>query len=643
VTKKSLEQWFLRITSYAERLLEDLGRLTGWPERVKTMQQNWIGRSEGLEFSFAVPAVEASIPVYTTRHDTVFGVTYLVLAPEHPLLPELVKNYAGKEEVLSFAERVRAQSEMQRTSAEFVKEGVFTGSYALNPMTGRQVPIWVANYVLYEYGTGAVMGVPAHDSRDWQFAGKYRLEKILVIEPPGRRLALADMDGAYEDPGVMVNSGEFTGLSNEEGKTAVADYMEAHNIGRRRINYRLRDWLISRQRYWGAPIPIVYCPQCGVIPVPEKDLPVRLPGRVDFSDFKKSPLETAPEFISAVCPRCGGPARRETDTMDTFICSSWYYLRYTDPHNSKEPFSPAKADYWLPVDLYIGGIEHAILHLLYSRFFTKVLRDAGLIKSEEPFQNLLTQGMVIKDRAKMSKSKGNVVSPEDIVAKYGADTARLFILFAAPPERDLDWSEQGVEGAFRFLNRLWRIVRHFSSLAEEGVCDPDALSQQDAQLRRMLHVTVKRVTDDVTQRFNFNTAVSAVMELVNALYLYKDQAHSPNRRLLSEILSVLLRLLAPFVPHITEELWSITGRSGSVHQAPWPEYDSRAAKASQVEIIVQANGKIRDKLTMPAGAAVRLIEEAALALPRIRELTGGKEIVKVICVPDKLVNIVVKQ
>ncbi len=643
VGKKSLEQWFLRITDYADRLLADIELLKGWPDRVKTMQQNWIGRSEGLEFSLDVPSLGEKIPVYTTRQDTIFGITYVVLAAEHPLVEKLISGYDKAQEVKDFVARVRGQSDIERTSAESEKEGIFTGAYAVNPMNGKQVPIWVANYVLYEYGTGAVMGVPSHDQRDWLFAGKYGLEKIIVIQPAGAPLDLVAMDGAYEDEGKMVSSGQFNGLGNEEGKKAIADYMEEKGVGTRKVNYRLRDWLISRQRYWGAPIPIVYCKKCGTVPVPEDQLPVKLPEVVDFGNHKVSPLATSEEFLSCTCPACGGPARRETDTMDTFICSSWYYFRYTDPHNDQAIFGREEAAYWSPVDLYIGGIEHAILHLLYSRFVTKVLKDAELIKSSEPFDNLLTQGMVIKDGAKMSKSKGNVVSPEDIVAKYGADTARLFILFAAPPERDLDWSEQGVEGSFRFLSRLWRIVQHYASLfGRQAGYDAAALSRDDKELRRILNVTTKRVTDDIVQRFNFNTAISAIMELVNALYLYREKVEQPNAGLVEESIRTLLLLLAPFVPHITEELWWQLDETGSIHQAAWPKYDAEAAKAEEVELVFQINGKIKDKLVVPAGLSAKELEETALASERIKEFIGDSQVVKVICVPNKLVNIVVK-
>lgn len=644
VVKKNLAQWFLGITQYADRLLKDIDDLKGWPDRVKTMQQNWIGRSEGMEFSFEAPSIGKKIPVYTTRQDTIFGVTYMVLAPEHPLVVELVEGYEKKAEVLAFAERIKAQSEMQRTSTEFEKEGIFTGAYAINPLNGEEVPIWLANYVLYEYGTGAVMGVPVHDERDWQFAGKYNLAKKIVIEPEGQKLDLAQMSNAYDDEGVLVNSGQFTGMQNEVAKKAIADFMEEKVIGTRKVNYRLRDWLISRQRYWGAPIPIIYCDSCGVVPVPKEDLPVRLPIDIDFSDFTKSPLATLDEFVNCTCPKCGGKAKRETDTMDTFLCSSWYYYRYADPHNDKAPFDTDKVNYWLPVDLYIGGIEHAILHLLYSRFFTKVLKDAELVKINEPFETLLTQGMVIKDGTKMSKSKGNVVSPEEIIAKYGADTARLFILFAAPPERDLDWSDQGVEGSYRFLGRVWRIVQHFAPMFNdnEKSYSVEDLSKDDKELRRVLHVTIKRVTDDIEQRFNFNTAISAVMELVNALYLYKDKVEKPNVALVDEAIKRLIKLLAPFVPHITEELWQEIGGKESLYKEEWPKYDLEATKAEEVEVVVQINGKTRDKLVVPFGLSVQELEAVAMASARIKELTASATVRKVICVPDKLVNIVAK-
>lgn len=645
VVKKELEQWFLKITDYADRLLADLSELKGWPDRVKTMQENWIGRSEGAEFSFDVPAVSEKIPVYTTRQDTVFGVTYLVLAPEHPLVEKLIEGKENADEIRQFVNSIRNLSEINRTSTDTEKTGLFTGAFAVNPFNGEQVPIWVANYVLMEYGTGGVMGVPAHDQRDWEFATKYKLPKRIVIEPKNG-LDIATMTGAYDGPGNLVNSGQFTGLGNEEAKKSIAAWLESEKLGSRRVNYRLRDWLISRQRYWGAPIPMVYCPQCGIVPVPKEQLPVMLPENVRFDAGSVSPLQQAEDFIQCDCPKCGGKARRETDTMDTFICSSWYYFRYTSPHSTTEPFDDQKGNYWMPVDQYIGGIEHAILHLLYSRFFTKVLKDAGLINVNEPFKNLLTQGMVIKDGSKMSKSKGNVVSPEEIVQKYGADTARLFILFAAPPERDLEWSDQGVEGAYRFLSRLWRIVAHYLPLisgeAATAGYDAATLGKPEKELRRVLHATIKKVSEDIEERFNFNTAISSIMELVNAMYAYKDQAQDGNAALLRETVSGLLKMLAPFAPHIADELWQEVIGGESVHKQAWPVYDKEALKLEEVEIVLQVNGKVRDKITVPAGLTPDVLEKTALAQDKVKSIIGDKQVVKVISVPQKLVNIVVK-
>ena len=643
VVKKDLEQWFFKITDYADVLLEDLKDLDGWPDRVKTMQENWIGRSEGAEFSFDVPDFNEKIPVYTTCPHTVFGVSYVVLAAEHPLVEKLIKGQKNEGEIRAFIDRVRNLTELERTSSESEKEGVFTGAYAVNPFNGERVPIWITNYVLYEYGTGAVMGVPTHDERDWMFADKYNLPKKIVINNPEGTLCLEKMENAYVEPGILIDSGEFTGMPSEEAKTAIIDWIEAKKIGSKRVNYRLRDWLVSRQRYWGAPIPVIYCPDCGEVLVPKEDLPVRLPEDVNFKAGAVSPLAQAEDFVHCTCPKCGGPARRETDTMDTFICSSWYYMRYTDPHNEKEPFSAEKVNYWMPVDQYIGGIEHAILHLLYSRFFTKVLKDAGLVNFNEPFKNLLTQGMVIKDGSKMSKSKGNVVSPEEIISKYGADTARLFILFAAPPERDLEWSDQGVEGSYRFLNRVWRIVTNFAAQVEAGAADqPIAeLTKQEKELRRILHLTIRKVTEDIGERFNFNTAISAIMELVNEFYTFKDQ-QEVNSGLIREVVIALLKLLAPFAPHMTEELWHTIIKEGSVHKAAWPECDAAAIVLDEVEIVLQINGKVRDKIVVAAALGREELETAALAQPRVQALLDGKEIVKVICVPKKLVNIVVK-
>ncbi len=646
VVKKDLSQWFFKITDYADELLKDLDLLPGWPERVKTMQHNWIGRSEGLEFSFEIPALNDTVAVYTTRPDTAYGVTFMALAAEHPLIKKICENNPKADEINAFCERVRNQSEIERTSSESEKEGVFTGVYCINPFTGRKVEIWVTNYVLYDYGTGAVMGVPTGDQRDWMFADKYGIEKIVTICPVGKELKLEEMTCAYEEKeGMLVNSGEFTGMEMHKAMSAIMDKAEAEGFGKRRVNYRLRDWLISRQRYWGAPIPIIYCPHCGEVLVPEDQLPVRLPEDVSFTAGAKSPLATSEEFVHCKCPKCGADATRETDTMDTFLCSSWYYLRYTDAHNDKMPFDKELNNYWGPVDQYIGGIEHAILHLLYSRFFVKVLRDAGLVDYDEPFSNLLTQGMVIKDGAKMSKSLGNVVSPEEILSKYGADTARLFILFAAPPERELEWSDQGVEGSFRFLNRIWRIVQAFETVLAQKVTEYDHsnLSEADKDLRRVLHGSIKKVTNDIETRFNFNTAISTMMELVNALYAYKEAVKEPNAGLVYEAISDLIKMMSPFVPHITEELWrGAIDANSSVHEQSWPECDEEALKVDNVEIVLQVNGKVRGRLTVPAEATKEELEKIAMADANVQAHIGDATVRKVICVPGRLVNIVAK-
>ena len=646
VVKKDLSQWFFKITDYADELLKDLSLLEGWPERVKTMQRNWIGRSEGLEFTFEIPALNDKVAVYTTRPDTAYGVTFMALAAEHPLIKKLCENNPKADEINAFCERVRNQSEIERTSSESEKEGIFTGAYCINPFTGRKVEIWVTNYVLYDYGTGAVMGVPTGDQRDWMFADKYGIEKIVTICPVGQELKLEEMTCAYEEKeGMLVNSGEFTGMEMHAAMSAIMDKAEKEGFGKRRVNYRLRDWLISRQRYWGAPIPIIYCPHCGEVLVPEDQLPVRLPEDVSFTAGAKSPLATSEEFVHCKCPKCGADATRETDTMDTFLCSSWYYLRYTDARNDKLPFAKDVNNYWGPVDQYIGGIEHAILHLLYSRFFVKVLRDAGLVDYDEPFSNLLTQGMVIKDGAKMSKSLGNVVSPEEILSKYGADTARLFILFAAPPERELEWSDQGVEGSFRFLNRIWRIVQAFEAVLAQKVTEYDHsnLTEADKDLRRVLHGSIKKVTNDIETRFNFNTAISTMMELVNALYAYKEAVKEPNAGLVYEAISDLIKMMSPFVPHITEELWrGAIDANSSVHEQSWPECDEEALKVDNVEIVLQVNGKVRGRLTVPAEVTKEELEKIAMADANVQAHIGDATVRKVICVPGRLVNIVAK-
>ena len=644
VVKKDLSQWFLKITDYADVLLKDLDLLKGWPERVKIMQENWIGRSEGLEFSLDVPELGEKIAAYNTRPDTVYGITFLALAAEHPLIERICQNNPKAEEIRAFCKKAQNQSEMERTSSESEKEGIFTGLYAINPFNGNKVEIWVTNYVLAEYGTGAVIGVPSEDQRDWMFATKYNLNIIITLQPKDRELKLEEMTEAYVDKaGVLVNSAEFSGMDIKAAMKGIMDKAEAEGFGKRRVNYRLRDWLISRQRYWGAPIPVIYCPDCGEQLVPEDQLPVMLPEDVKFEQGAVSPLAQSESFVNCTCPKCGKPARRETDTMDTFICSSWYYLRYTDPHNDKLPFDKDKVNYWAPVDQYIGGIEHAILHLLYSRFFTKVLRDAGMVDFSEPFTNLLTQGMVLKDGSKMSKSKGNVVSPEEIIAQYGADTARLFILFAAPVDRDLDWSDEGVAGASRFLKRVWRIMETFEAQIKAGQDEYDvsSLTEEEKELRRVLHTTIKKVTEDIRDRFMFNTAISSIMELVNAFYAFQN-SETINGNLVREVSVAIIKLLAPFAPHITEELWSILIGEGSVHQQKWPECDEAATVKAEVQIVLQINGKVRDRIMIATGISREEMEVAAKANARVQELTAGKTIVKMICVPDKLVNIVVK-
>ena len=644
VVKKDLSQWFLKITDYADVLLKDLDLLKGWPERVKIMQENWIGRSEGLEFNLDVPELGEKIAAYTTRPDTVYGITFLALAAEHPLIEKICENNPKAEEIKAFCKKAQNQSEMERTSSESEKEGIFTGLYAINPFNGNKVEIWVTNYVLAEYGTGAVIGVPSEDQRDWMFAAKYDLNIIITLQPKDRELKLEEMTEAYVDKaGVLVNSAEFSGMDIKAAMKGIMDKAEAEGFGKRRVNYRLRDWLISRQRYWGAPIPVIYCPDCGEQLVPEDQLPVMLPEDVKFEQGAVSPLAQSESFVNCTCPKCGKPARRETDTMDTFICSSWYYLRYTDPHNDKLPFDKDKVNYWAPVDQYIGGIEHAILHLLYSRFFTKVLRDEGMVDFSEPFTNLLTQGMVLKDGSKMSKSKGNVVSPEEIISQYGADTARLFILFAAPVDRDLDWSDEGVAGASRFLKRVWRIMETFETQIKAGQDEYDvsSLTEEEKELRRVLHTTIKKVTEDIRDRFMFNTAISSIMELVNAFYAFQN-SETVNGNLVREVSVAIIKMLAPFAPHITEELWSILIGQGSVHQQKWPECDEAATVKAEVQIVLQINGKVRDRIMIATGISREEMEVAAKANARVQELTAGKTIVKMICVPDKLVNIVVK-
>jgi len=659
VQKRELEQWFLKITEYAQELLDDLDTLTGWPERVKAMQANWIGRSEGAEVEFTLcdaagEPTEQRITVFTTRPDTLFGCSFFLLAPEHPLVEELVDGTEYATYVREVVDLAAKETSVERSGSDRTKRGAFTGRYVINPVNGEKVPVWVADYVLMEYGTGAVMAVPSGDQRDFDFARAYGLpippvvigeDDVLFEQLSGvRERVLSDVpwDGACADEGVLVQSGEFTGMrggKKSEAMHAVTAWLDERGMGRETVNFRLRDWLISRQRYWGNPIPAVHCPSCGLVPVPEDQLPVVLPMNVDIT--KGETLADHPDFYETTCPKCGGAARRETDTMDTFTCSSWYYMRYCDARNDEAPFEPGKVGYWMPADQYIGGIEHAILHLLYSRLYTKVLRDAGMCDFDEPFTNLLTQGMVKLDGATMSKSRGNVVAPEDIIARYGADTLRAYILFMAPPDKDLEWSHEGLEGMWRFLNRAWRLV---DEVAAEPVGTSAAVGgAAESVLRRALAASVRKCGDDI-ERFQFNTALSAVMELVNAAYDYRRDVAEGTRdvALLGTLASELTRLLAPFAPHMCEELWSaVLGEPGSVHRSAWPTFDPDALVSDEIELPVQVNGKVRDRVTVAADAAEDDIVAAALALPNVIAHTEGKTVRKVVVVPGKLVSVVV--
>ncbi len=643
VGKRDLEQWFFSITKYADRLLKDIDKLSGWPDKVKSMQTNWIGKSEGAELKFRLDGSDEELTVFTTRPDTVYGVSYMVIAPEHPIVESLISGRPEEAACREFIKKVHGMSEIMRSSTDTEKEGVFTGRYVINPLNGKKVPLYLANYVFLDYGTGIVMGVPAHDQRDFDFAKKYNLPIEIVVQPDGQNMKGEDLTEAFAAEGIMENSGEFDGMNNREALKKIIDYVEEKGIGERKVNFRLRDWLISRQRYWGAPIPVVYCEKCGTVPIPESELPVRLPENVKFTGQGKSPLSECEEFMNTTCPKCGGHARRESDTMDTFVCSSWYYLRYCDPHNDKMPFAKDKVDYWMNVDQYIGGVEHAILHLLYARFFTKVLYDLGYVSCEEPFENLLTQGMVLKDGSKMSKSVGNVVSPDEIVAKYGADTARLFILFAAPPERDLDWNDTAVEGAYKFLNRVWRAVDELKPFMSDEKVATASLNAEEKKLRFAVNASIKKVTEDF-ERFSFNTAISSIMEMVNELYRYKDATapESYSKPLIGEALRSLIVLLSPIVPHITQEMWESIGNNTALFDTPWPSFDESALVVSEVEIVVQINGKIRDKMTVSADLGREQMEEIAKTSDKVKSLIGDKQIVKVIAVPKKLINIVVK-
>jgi len=641
VVQKELDQWFFRITDYAEELLEHTYKLPGWPERVLTMQRNWIGKSFGCEIDFQVEGSSEVIRVFTTRQDTLFGATFMSLAPEHPLALALTAP-VRREEVAAFVDRVKRTEKEQRTAEGLEKEGVFTGAYCLNPVTGRRMPVYLANFVLPEYGTGAVMAVPTHDQRDFEFARKYGLDLQVVIRPEGESLDPAAMSAAFTEEGVMVNSGVFDGMNSGEAKEKIADYLEKEGIGKKTVNYRLRDWGISRQRYWGNPIPIIYCDTCGAVPVPEKDLPVLLPMDAVFTGEGGNPLAKVASFVNVDCPVCGAAARRETDTMDTFVESSWYFLRYCCPRFEDGPLDREETEYWMSVDQYIGGIEHAVLHLLYARFFTKAMRDLGFVNIDEPFVNLLTQGMVIKDGAKMSKSKGNVVDPNALIEAFGADTARLFSLFAAPPEKDLDWSDQGVEGSYRFLNRVWKLVSELApAVLGAGAVVPASLSAEGVKLRRVVHKTIRKVTEDIEERFHFNTAIAAIMELVNAISASEAKNDPACAPVLREALESVVLLLAPFVPHAAEELWEGLGHGGGVDAASWPVHDPAAVVEEELTIVVQVNGKLRGKVTVAAGAGEEEVREAALADDKVKVHVEGKAVRKIIYVPGKLLNIVV--
>ena len=629
VEQRELEQWFLKITEYKERLLEDLQQMQEWPEKVIAMQTNWIGKSQGVEIYFQLKESAEKIPVFTTRADTIFGATYIVLAPEHPLVKEIIRGKPQEKEVLAFIEKVSKEKRSVRTASDVKKEGLFTGSFAVNPVNNEEIPIWVADYVLMEYGSAAIMAVPTHDQRDFLFAKEHGLPMRIVIQstvPPEADQPTAghspqsteEMTEAYEGDGAQVNSGQFDGLPNQEAKIKIAQWMEKKSMAKIKTHWRLRDWLISRQRYWGTPIPIIYCKKCGVVPVPYADLPVVLPKDAPFTGEGGSPLGKVKEFVAAACPKCKSAARRETDTMATFFDSSWYFLRFCSPQFDSAPFDEKEAGYWMPVDQYIGGIEHAILHLLYSRFFTKFFKDLGLVGFDEPFVRLLTQGMVLKDGEVMSKSRGNIVDPDSIIRSYGADTLRLFILFAAPPETELEWEERGIEGAFKFLNRVWRIQDNLKQNAEP-------------ELVKILHRTVKKVSADI-QSFKFNTAIAGIMELVNAVYqLGADR----------EVFSKLLILLSPFVPHFAEELWQACGNKESILKSGWPEYDPRLLMEENITIVVQVNGKVRSKVEVPAAINEDGLKKIVLADDKLKSWIQDKPVKKFIVVPQKLVNIVI--
>jgi leucyl-tRNA synthetase len=675
VETRDLEQWFFRITAYADELLDATVQLTAWPEKVLTMQRNWIGRSEGARVTFAVEDKEGergegkggeeAIEVFTTRIDTIFGATFVLLGPEHPLVAKFADTAADPAAFRKQAQDFRLQDRAARISGEIEKQGFDTGRRAINPFTRKPVPIWVANFVLGEYGTGAVMGVPAHDQRDFEFARKFNLPIHVVITPDGKPASSATMTEAGDAYGTLVNSDEFSGLSSEDAQTRMTAAAKERGLGEGTVQYRLKDWGISRQRYWGTPIPMIYCDKDGIVPVPDDQLPVELPKIAQFTGRGDSPLAQVPEFVNVTCPKCGGRARRETDTMDTFVDSSWYFYRFADPRNNNQPFDRAAVKYWLPVDFYSGGVEHAILHLIYSRFFARVFRDLGYVDHDEPFTHLLTQGMVLKDGAVMSKSKGNVVDPDTMLQKYGADALRLYVMFVAPPEKEVEWTDAGLEGSFRFLARVWRIVDHWNeTVGGEGIDSPDACDQLNAAeraLRRKTHETIHRVTVDIEKRQSLNTAVSAMMELVNELYAFSEHtltgppgkradddvkhAGDPERTeticVVRETVEALTRMLAPFAPHTAEEMWEMLGHEESLAAATWPAYNAEVAKAEEIVVPVQVNGKVRSRLTVPAAASESELERLALADPHVKTHTDGKTVRKVVVAQGRLVSIVV--
>jgi len=634
VTKKDLKQWMLKITSYADRLLYDLDKLD-WPEKVKVMQANWIGRSEGAEVIFKIASSKEEIPVFTTRPDTLFGATYMVLAPEHPLVPKITTK-EDQIKIEEYIEKSRKESEVDRLSTVKEKTGVFTGRYALNPVNNQKIPIFIADYVLLGYGTGAIMAVPAHDGRDFEFAKKFNLKIIEVISSPqSKKDKTGELEEAYTEEGILVNSGKFNKLKSESAKEKITQWLIEKNLAKKRVNYKLRDWVFSRQRYWGEPIPIVHCQDCGEVPVKGEDLPIRLPKVEKYqpTGTGESPLAAIKEFVNCSCPRCGREAKRETDTMPQWAGSCWYFLRFVSPHLTSQAFDSKEVNHWLPVNQYVGGIEHAILHLLYARFFTKVLYDLGKISFDEPFAKLFNQGMITKDGAKMSKSKGNIVSPDEIIKKSGADTLRLFILFVGPPEQDAEWSEQGVEGAFRFLNRVWREVGELKGLKNKGF-----EGKKDKDLRRITQKTIKKVSEDIELRLHFNTAISSIMELVNALYQYKEKGSFAY----IEAIESLILLLSPFAPHIAEELWQAIGKEKSIYQEMWPSWDKEAIKEEEITIVLQINGKLRDKILVPPDLAEKELKELVLQRSKIKAQIAKQRLVKFIFVPGRLVNLVVK-